>query len=44
MNRAYAKYFEGYDYPARFGLSVLALPAWSRIEIESKAVWDTLKE
>jgi enamine deaminase RidA (YjgF/YER057c/UK114 family) len=27
MNRAYAKYFEGYDYPARFGLSVLALPA-----------------
>ncbi len=43
MNAAYKKYFQWYDYPARFGLSVVELPAWSRIEIESKAVWDTIQ-
>ncbi|MDA9128854.1 RidA family protein [Candidatus Gracilibacteria bacterium] len=44
MNKAYTEYFQGYDYPARFGLSVVELPAGSRIEIESKAVGDTIQE
>lgn len=44
MNKAYTEYFKWFDYPARFGLSVVELPAWSRIEIESKAVGDSISE
>jgi enamine deaminase RidA (YjgF/YER057c/UK114 family) len=44
MNQTYTEYFEGFEYPARFWLAVTELPAWSRIEIECKAVGDTIEE
>jgi len=44
MNKAYTQYFEGYDYPTRFWLAVVELPAWSLIEIECKAVGDTIDQ
>lgn len=43
MNDAYASYFNG-EYPTRFALEVSALPAWALVEIECKAVGDSISE
>ena len=43
MNEVYATYFT-WEYPTRFALEVSALPAWALVEIECKAVWDTIKQ
>ena len=41
MNDVYAQYFS-WDYPARFALEVSALPSWALVEIECKAVGESI--